>query len=247
LSVDGSGVVVPLRSDENISDPDLLFGAQLIARMGTPARSEFQKRRVLARLRATPGARFGGRLRVAHLGFASVFLAAVSSAAVAAYFRSPTQESQPAAVQSAPLPVAAPATESRQVLQPSSPAASAEQPAPAASETSAPVTKPKRMTVATRATPSVTRAQQEADARLLVEAMRLRKNGDSERVSKLVEEYRRKQPGGALQEEALTLAIESALARRDPNAAQLGREYLSRFPNGRFKAQAKRALASDSR
>jgi len=87
----------------------------------------------------------------------------------------------------------------------------------------------------------------EADAELLVEAMRARGAGDPERVSELVDQYRAKHPQGVLQEEALILSIESAAARRAPNTAALAREYLQRFPNGRFAAQARRASATDTR
>ena len=86
----------------------------------------------------------------------------------------------------------------------------------------------------------------DADAQLLVEAMRARSAGDAKRVSQLVAEYRAKHPQGVLQEEALILSIESAVARKAPNAGALAREYLSRYPSGRFAAQARRALATEA-
>jgi hypothetical protein len=77
--------------------------------------------------------------------------------------------------------------------------------------------------------------------------MRARGSGDAKRVSQLVEQYRARQPQGVLQEEALILSIESAVARHAPNASALAREYLTRFPNGRFAVQARRALGPGAR
>jgi hypothetical protein len=77
--------------------------------------------------------------------------------------------------------------------------------------------------------------------------MRARRDGDSRRVSELVDEYRAKHPNGSLQEEALILSIESAVSRQSPSASTLAREYLSRFPSGRFAAQAKRVASGGAR
>jgi hypothetical protein len=46
-------------------------------------------------------------------------------------------------------------------------------------------------------------------------------------------------PGSVLSEDALALSIEAAVARHDPgSAAEFGRRYLGRFPNGRYKTFA---------
>jgi hypothetical protein len=76
----------------------------------------------------------------------------------------------------------------------------------------------------------------------LLQALEARRNGEAEKVGKLVEAYRQKHPNGALGEEALGLAIESAAARGSSDAPRLAREYLTRFPSGRFRTAAKRVL-----
>jgi hypothetical protein len=84
--------------------------------------------------------------------------------------------------------------------------------------------------------------QDAREVELLWQAMQARQSGDTEKVRQLTEEYRAKNPTGELGEEALALALEAALARSDPQAITLAREYLRRFPQGRFVAQAQSAL-----
>jgi TolA-binding protein len=79
-------------------------------------------------------------------------------------------------------------------------------------------------------------------AKLMVEAMKARRSGDTARASRLLKEYQRKYPEGALQEEALALSMEAAAARGDASATKLARQYLERYPNGRFRDQAQRVL-----
>jgi hypothetical protein len=71
----------------------------------------------------------------------------------------------------------------------------------------------------------------------------LRKQGDPARAQALLDQYLKSNPRGALSEDALALSIEAAVARKDPRAAEYARRYLSRYPNGRFRAQAERALS----
>ncbi len=59
----------------------------------------------------------------------------------------------------------------------------------------------------------------------------------------LLDQYLRTNPRGALAEDALALSIEAAAARKDPRAADYARRYLARYPNGRFRKVAERALA----
>ena len=70
----------------------------------------------------------------------------------------------------------------------------------------------------------------------------LRRDRDPEKATRLLDEYRKRNPGGALSEEALALAMEAALVRKDPRAVKLARQYLANYPNGRFRQMAMRAL-----
>jgi hypothetical protein len=82
------------------------------------------------------------------------------------------------------------------------------------------------------------------DPTQVAEAVRaLRKQGDPARAQALLDQYLKSNPRGALSEDALALSIEAAVARKDPRAADYARRYLARYPNGRFRAQAERALA----
>lgn len=82
------------------------------------------------------------------------------------------------------------------------------------------------------------------DPSQVAEAVRaLRKQGDAARAQALLEQYLKTNPRGALAEDALALSIEAALARKDARAADYARRYLARYPNGRFRAVAERALS----
>jgi hypothetical protein len=242
------GTLRPLASTANL-EGDLAEGARLLERVGALQRSEQRKRRVWNALQAGNRPPMPFRLRSWHLAMAGVLFTAASSAAVGGYYVTrrpgaqvelaaapPTAKTKPAAkpaLRAAPVAAAAPLALD---ATPSQPSAAAERPlhAPARSRAAEPPQQPKPV-------------QTEAEAELLVEAMRARREGNSQRVSELVDEYRSKHPNGSLQEEALILSIESAVSRHAPNAAALSREYLTRFPNGRFAAQARRAASTGSR
>jgi len=81
-------------------------------------------------------------------------------------------------------------------------------------------------------------------ATLVVDAMRaLRHEKNPDKAARLLEEYQKQHPSGALAEEALALQMESAAARGDPSASHLAATYLSRFPQGRFRAAAEQVLS----
>lgn len=80
-------------------------------------------------------------------------------------------------------------------------------------------------------------------AAVLVDAIAaLRRDHDPARAGLLIEYYLRRNPQGALAEEALALAIEAALARDDASARALADDYLSRYPTGRYRVLAHGAL-----
>ncbi len=122
-------------------------------------------------------------------------------------------------------------------------------PAPAKASASAePVTAPAASnSAAARATASDASARS-ADAALVHAAVKaLRRDGDPEQAAGLLERYAERDPNGPLAEEALALRIEAAVARRDPRARALAQDYLGRYPAGRYRDAAKRALAESPR
>jgi hypothetical protein len=244
--------MIPLRDDPRISDPDLALSARILAHVEPLPRSEIRKRRVWNALASSPGRRLGLRFTAVHVAFASVLFAAVSSAAAGHYYIE-HRAAEAAAAQAAPAESAAVAkarrarTAAKRVPAPIAEPAAPELPAEPVAEATPPLPSPDALPSRPARARDVSSRKSDADAELLVEAMRARSAGDSARVSQLVDAYRAKHPQGVLQEEALILSIESAVARHAPNAGALGREYLKRFPHGRFAEQARRAISSDAR
>jgi hypothetical protein len=239
----------PLVSTSDIADEDLARGARLLGQVGPLARSEFRKRRVWNALRIGTRPPLLFRLRSWHLALAGVLVTAASSAAVGGLYVAHTQSLQRELADApVPTPAKAPVQHARRAQHAAAPSVQSE-PVAAAEPVADPAPAPHAPTRsrAADAAPHGKPAQSEAEAQLLVEAMRARREGDSQRVSELVDEYRAKHPNGSLQEEALILSVESAVSRHAPNASALAREYLSRFPSGRFAAQARRVASGGAR
>lgn len=69
----------------------------------------------------------------------------------------------------------------------------------------------------------------------------LRREGNPALAARLLDRVSRDAPG-PLAEEALSLRIEAALAQGDPRTAAFAREYIARYPKGRYLRVARRAL-----
>jgi hypothetical protein len=214
------------------AEPSLGALTALVASAERHQSSPFAKRHVQSRLtRALEGARPGAQRRVlrpAILALGGLFVAA--SAAAGGYtLLTSAKKTEPLA----PVVAVAPTSDDRahaprkaaHVATPALPAPAA----PAAVEQ-----------------PSARRAEKPRageDPSQVAEAVRaLRKQGDAARAQALLDQYLRTNPRGALAEDALALSIEAAAARKDPRAADYARRYLARYPNGRFRGVAERAL-----
>lgn len=193
----------------------------------------FSKRLVHSRLsRTLEGGKRGWKLRQVLVGVGALLLAASAAAAGFGLLDAPPRvppESRADIAPRAPSVLRAPTAGISSAVEASEPAV-ASPPAverPVGTETKKP-DKP--------------RAGE--DPSQVTEAVRaLRKQGDPLRAQLLLDQYLSANPRGALAEDALALAIEAAAARKDPRAADYARRYLARFPNGRFRGVAERALA----
>jgi hypothetical protein len=86
-------------------------------------------------------------------------------------------------------------------------------------------------------------ARPTSDSELVHSAVKaLRRDGDPALAARLLDENRKRYPDGPLAEEALSLQIEAALALHDPRARAFAREYVARYPSGRYLSIAQRAL-----
>ncbi|HTA92693.1 MAG TPA: hypothetical protein VK745_24110 [Polyangiaceae bacterium] len=89
-----------------------------------------------------------------------------------------------------------------------------------------------------------TRPDSNEDATHVVEAIQaLRTEKDPSRAQGLLNDYLKTHPNGVLSEDAMALSIEAASAQHDPRAADYARRYLAKFPQGKYRDLANRALA----
>lgn len=81
------------------------------------------------------------------------------------------------------------------------------------------------------------------DPSLVVAAIQaLRQDHDPARAAKLLADYLRTYPHGALAEEAVALSIEAATESKRPEAKTFAAQYLAQYPKGRFRRIAEQAL-----
>jgi hypothetical protein len=221
----------PLR--EHLDDPDLAIraSAALLSKVQPFELSSTQRRRIRARIDAAaeqPRAMTWLRpaFAVPVLLIVGVAGATVGPRLYRAVVPQSSFEHSPPSAQPAPAvaPARAPATQAVTPAQPGSIA-------PEDLEPEKPVPTP-------HAAPSG------PGAALMMEALQARRAGDTARAQQLTIEYQKKYPNGALKEEALAIAFESAAARKDASATRLARKYLAAFPHGRFRAQAEQVLSN---
>jgi hypothetical protein len=83
----------------------------------------------------------------------------------------------------------------------------------------------------------------EDGARIATQAFdALRNHHDASRALGYIEAYETGYPSGALAEEMAALRVEAFASSGDDRQLEAARDYLRRYPRGRFVAQAKRAL-----
>ncbi len=87
----------------------------------------------------------------------------------------------------------------------------------------------------------------ESPALVVAAIQALRQDREPARASRLLADYLRAYPRGALAEEAVALSIEAADARHSPAALAFAERYLRDYPQGRFHATAAQALARSPR
>lgn len=212
--------------------------ARLIASVGPLPTNDIARERVRRALdRPAPGL----RLRRPLLAFLGALLISASAAAVwggVRYFsREKAGESVPASAahEKANLRAAPPALSVPSPLE--APLA-----VPSAPISSAPIRPPAPSSRALRPSLKPETTQTASETLLVQEAVdALRNRGDADRADELLEKYLKK-GDNQLAEEALALSIEANLSRNPSKAQSLARTYLSKYPNGRFKSLAERAL-----
>jgi len=94
-------------------------------------------------------------------------------------------------------------------------------------------------------TPLPRPAEDGEDPTPVVRAIRaLRSERNPAQAEQLLQQYLRTNPNGALAEDALALLIETASALRSKSAADRAARYLELYPNGRYRATARRVLST---
>jgi hypothetical protein len=222
----------PLR--EHLEDPDFTVraGAALLAKVPPLELSATQRRRIRARIDAAAEQPRGLRFLRPAFALPVLLVVGVASATVGPrLFRAVMpQHSFEQAPPAAPTPHAAAPQAHVPAALPAAP-----EPTGAIAPEDLEPEKPAPLPHASSTGPG---------ASLMMEALQARRAGDTARAQQLTAEYQKKYPNGALKEEALAIAFESAAARKDPSATRLAQKYLAAFPRGRFRPQAEQVLSN---
>lgn len=231
-----------LREADNSASPELERLAGMLGQLPPLADDNERRRRVRLALPGPPRSPWR-QWRVA-LVLALLLLAGVAGAAGRRWLRTAQVEgvATPSFTPS-PGPARAPLGRAVEVVAPVTPPASAAAPAPSVSvaPNALPVRPAKRIAAATP-------QGDDPGTRLMVEAMQARTAGKYGRALELLGDYQRRFPRGALQDEALALQVEmTSLQGGAERARALGRAYLARFPNGRYRAWVSQSLDAAER
>lgn len=215
--------------------------AELAALLTLSRRDEvnpFVKRRVLVNVSRGSSR---GRLPARRAAFAAVLLVA-GSAGAAAVGRSDWGERLRASWFAEPPPAAAALTSGPLPdVNASSPVAKAAPP-----DAPDPKREEPRATVSSRAPTARGRPAVSDNPGPMLDAIQaLRDEHNPVRAEALLKQYLRTHPQGALSEEALALSIEAVSGRNAPKAAGYAERYLERFPNGKYRGLALRALGRE--
>ncbi len=253
-----------LRDEIDAGDPEAARMARLLAHAAPFAESAARMarvRRALDEPRRRPAAAWA--LRPAVVVAMALGVVAIAGAAVGRHFllrpahapaperlapRPPAPVPVPAPVP-APVPVPVPVPAPVLVPVPAPVVAPAPAPAPVAAP---PPRQPARHKPAKAAPPApaldpakvVEEREPDFETQIVHDAVQaLRRDNDPSRAAMLLRFYLKKSPDGPLAEEALALAVEATRLEHPAESAALGRHYLARYPGGRFRAQAERAVA----
>lgn len=219
----------PLREHLDDADPTMRAGAALLAKVPPFELSATQRRRIRARIDAAAEPRGLRWLRPA-IALPVLLVVGAAGATVGQRWLNPVSPQR--AFEHEPAHVVAPKAAPQKAA-----------PAPATPEPAVdPMPEPEPE--AKRSVPAPRASQSGPGASLMMEALQARRAGDTARAQQLTAEYNKKYPNGALKEEALAIAFESAAARNDPGAVKLAQKYLASFPQGRFRKQAEQVLSN---
>jgi hypothetical protein len=229
------------RNEDDSGDPRVETAAELLAHVPALGRDMIRQRLVRSRLRAASAR---PRLGVWRPALVLVLLLASAAAAHGVSKRrwlglveaqKTLSTAKARAAERPPQPKAAPVA--ARVVELSPPALAVVSVSPVPSRIPHAALKPASVPPPVPAATAEAAREPVADAgtELMVEAMQARRGGDLARAERLLNEYRRRFPAGALAEEALALSVETAALRGSAITPELARAYLARFPAGRYR------------